>query len=195
MIYFIQNETAKAIKIGWSDDPAKRLVSLQTATPDRLALVATMDGGYEQERILHERYEDFRLTGEWFSSEDPNDSIVEFIAGLNIVKKALEPWGRSSPASLLFPELAYLMSAAVGHAATVYQCDRPPNAIYQVMRWNDGPGPGYEFWQWYSVVGPPWYASPESACVAYVARFKEWVITHRSNQLGQNGTSFEQENP
>jgi hypothetical protein len=169
MIYFIQNEISKAIKIGFSDSPIRRLVSLQTATPDPLVLLATTDGGFKEEQILHQRFEDFRLAGEWFSHENPNDSIPEFVAGILIVKKAIQPY---SNLKLEFPELSFLVSAAVQHpVSTCSFC-----GLYQVMRWDDGPGPGDEFWSWHQSK-PQLFESVESACVAYVASYREWMAT------------------
>ncbi len=66
MIYFIQNKTTKAIKIGYSKKPTSRLKHLQTATPDELILLGTMHGGLEHESDFLERFAKHRLQGEWF---------------------------------------------------------------------------------------------------------------------------------
>lgn len=69
MIYFIQNTVTKAIKIGYSKNPKKRLDSLQTATPDKLTLLGAIQGGLEHETAFHERFAKYALQGEWFKGD------------------------------------------------------------------------------------------------------------------------------
>jgi YspA, cpYpsA-related SLOG family/Meiotically up-regulated gene 113 len=69
MIYFVQNTVTRAIKIGYSKNAKKRLDSLQTATPDKLALLGTIQGGLEHEAALHERFAGYALQGEWFKGD------------------------------------------------------------------------------------------------------------------------------
>src|SRR5262249_10864231 len=66
VIYFIQNTVSKAIKIGYSKDPRKRLIGLQSTTPDRLELLGYIHGGLEHERCYHDKFEEYRLQREWF---------------------------------------------------------------------------------------------------------------------------------
>ncbi len=66
MIYFIQNENTKAIKIGYSIDVQKRLAQLQTAVAERLILIGQIPGEITDERDLHERFRDHHVRGEWF---------------------------------------------------------------------------------------------------------------------------------
>jgi hypothetical protein len=55
------------VKIGQADDPAGRLAALQTANPCELELVCAFpNAGSTAERALHEKYERYRLEGEWF---------------------------------------------------------------------------------------------------------------------------------
>lgn len=65
-IYFIQNTRSKNIKIGASDDPAKRLGALQVSNDAPLRIVGIMPGGYVEEAELHRRFSGQRLRGEWF---------------------------------------------------------------------------------------------------------------------------------
>jgi hypothetical protein len=77
MIYFAQGEMTKRIKIGYtSGDPKGRFRALQTGSPDRLTLVAVMDGDVKEERELHRRFGKYRLFGEWF---EPHPELIEFI--------------------------------------------------------------------------------------------------------------------
>jgi hypothetical protein len=66
VIYFIQDKTTGAIKVGWSKNPKRRLGTLQTATPNELVLLGTVQGGLEHEAGLHDRFAQHRLQGEWF---------------------------------------------------------------------------------------------------------------------------------
>lgn len=44
MIYFIHDQTSRAIKIGCARDPRQRLSTLQTSTSNRLVLLGTTAG-------------------------------------------------------------------------------------------------------------------------------------------------------
>lgn len=64
MIYFIQSK--QYVKIGFSDNPESRLRDLQTGSPHKLKLLATMPGCYQTETELHKVFADRRINGEWF---------------------------------------------------------------------------------------------------------------------------------
>jgi hypothetical protein len=49
---------------------------LQTGSPVRLELVATLPGGQSREAYLHEKFARYRVSGEWFSE----DILVELLA-------------------------------------------------------------------------------------------------------------------
>src|SRR5262249_25951519 len=76
---FIQNTVTKAIKIGYSKNPKKRLDSLQTATPDKLVLLGAIQGGLEHETAFHERFARFAVQGEWFKGDILRE-VLEVIA-------------------------------------------------------------------------------------------------------------------
>jgi hypothetical protein len=92
------------------------------------------------------------------------------------------------------PELCYITSMAVGHPVSVYTGGSPDRRFaaesraffgfeeraYQVMCWDDSPGPGKAFWSWYLGERPQWYSSPEAACAAYVAGYAEWRRAHQA---------------
>ena len=77
-VYFIRAATGE-IKIGHAKDPLKRLNDLQTGQPAPLRLLATMPGGVEVERELHDRFAEFHLQGEWFFA---TERLLGFIEGL-----------------------------------------------------------------------------------------------------------------
>lgn len=61
MIYFIRENHAGAIKIGYTEKaPEQRLRELQTGSPNKLYLIATMPGEKKDEAILHP-YKKFRI--------------------------------------------------------------------------------------------------------------------------------------
>lgn len=81
MIYFIQNEVTRNIKIGTSSNPEKRLQSLQTASAENLVILGIIDGGVQEEKKLHIMFAQHRLRGEWFLE---NDELVDYIKEDNI---------------------------------------------------------------------------------------------------------------
>jgi hypothetical protein len=70
-IYFIQNAVTGNVKIGRAKDVTKRLQALQTASDCPLRLLFSLDVHQmvTEERILHERFSDYHITGEWFRYE------------------------------------------------------------------------------------------------------------------------------
>lgn len=76
-IYFIQAEGNNLIKIGIAINPEKRLRQLQSASPVKLHLLKTIEGGFSAERGLHKRFKDTRTHGEWFlPTQDLLDTIT-----------------------------------------------------------------------------------------------------------------------
>jgi len=75
MIYFIRQGSTH-IKIGYSADPNSRLACLQTGSPVKLHLQATMQGDFKTETGLHEMFAHLRKKGEWFKY---NDELKWFI--------------------------------------------------------------------------------------------------------------------
>lgn len=65
-------------KVGISNDPERRLKSLQTASPYELELVATVDTENSNglESLLHDRFAKYHYRDEWF--ELPDKQVSEF---------------------------------------------------------------------------------------------------------------------
>ncbi len=78
-VYFIRAETGQ-IKIGMAIDPEARLKNLQTASPVKLEIVATCEGGAEGEAEYHERFAEHRLRNEWFA---PHPDILAEVERLS----------------------------------------------------------------------------------------------------------------
>ena len=81
VIYFIQSEHGGPIKIGQTEDMAKRLVGLQTSRPDKLIVLASAPGTIRDERDLHLRFSRIRDKGEWFHA---TEELTEFVKAVSI---------------------------------------------------------------------------------------------------------------
>lgn len=76
MIYFIQSEDGGPIKIGTTIRLSQRLKQLAAESGGNLRVLAVTDGDRKIERMLHERFDYLRVTGEWF---EPGDDLTGFI--------------------------------------------------------------------------------------------------------------------
>lgn len=77
-VYFIHN--GEAIKIGVSANPQKRLASLQTSYHKPLTMLAVIDGGRDVESRLHAKFDEFRLSGEWFEDHKAIRKYIDRVA-------------------------------------------------------------------------------------------------------------------
>lgn len=57
------------VKIGFSLNVDERIATLQTAVPEKLELLALLEGWEKEEREFHARFSTYRLRGEWFRRE------------------------------------------------------------------------------------------------------------------------------
>lgn len=64
-IYFIRDE-AGYIKIGYATNVSYRMNALQTASRQKLTLLARVPGSTLDEKALHRRFRAARVRGEWF---------------------------------------------------------------------------------------------------------------------------------
>lgn len=67
-VYFVQAGDG-AIKIGYSDNPRRRLSDLQVSSPEQLTLLGATPGTYLTESAFHWYLRKFALRGEWFKPE------------------------------------------------------------------------------------------------------------------------------
>ena len=75
-VYCIRNDDSEAVKIGFSQNPMRRIKQLQTASPSRLRLIGVVEIAQAFETSLHEQYASRRLSGEWFDDADSEISTV-----------------------------------------------------------------------------------------------------------------------
>lgn len=83
-VYFIANRGQGTVKIGFSNDPEKRLIQLQTSNHEQLEILAIIEADEKTEGILHDRFKAYRLNGEWFKL---SPEILRFIEDLEPVVK------------------------------------------------------------------------------------------------------------
>jgi hypothetical protein len=121
MIYFIQDTVTRAIKIGYSTNPQKRLKNLQNSNQNKLVLLYAMHGELEHEAELLQRFDSFKMEGEWFKGEIAG-AVSQIIAA-----DKLNPW-QPSLTVLVAGEVEYhgqgLVSQALGeiHARAPIFC-------------------------------------------------------------------------
>lgn len=70
MIYLIECKHTKSYKIGYSNNPHKRLTELQTGNAYFLNILATIEGSIKDEKLLHNKFNKYKLKGEWFKCND-----------------------------------------------------------------------------------------------------------------------------
>jgi hypothetical protein len=80
MVYFVQAERSRLVKIGQSTDVKHRLSELQHGNPDKLTVLAVIpDKHFDGE--FHIKFRDCHFSGEWF---EPTPELMEFIQTLRV---------------------------------------------------------------------------------------------------------------
>lgn len=74
-VYFVA--TGTEVKIGVAKDPLARMATLQIGSAATLRLLGSMFGGADLERVLHRRFAQYRIRGEWYRLEG---ALAAFIA-------------------------------------------------------------------------------------------------------------------
>lgn len=64
-VYMIRAGQNGPVKIGFTDDVAKRLAMMQTGNHEQLTVLRLFEGSAAEEARLHERFADNHLRGEW----------------------------------------------------------------------------------------------------------------------------------
>jgi len=83
-VYLIGCKKNNTMKIGFSNNPQKRLQGLQVSSPHPLSILATIKGGQPLERKLHKEFAHLKLSGEWFKWD--NSIVSRFNLMSNITK-------------------------------------------------------------------------------------------------------------
>ncbi|MFB8166021.1 GIY-YIG nuclease family protein [Streptomyces rubiginosohelvolus] len=95
-VYLIGSTDSSLVKIGWTDNPKRRLRDLQTGSPVLLQLLAVFEGGPIVEAELHRQFADQRRHGEWFDlGPDPVAVVSPFVKAAQVEED--ERTGRRQP--------------------------------------------------------------------------------------------------
>lgn len=83
MVYIIRKKGTEFVKIGFTKSKQSlrgRLKTLQTSSPEKLVIEATMDGGRTKEKFLHYACIQRHVRGEWFelSADDVERLITRY---------------------------------------------------------------------------------------------------------------------
>ena len=78
-VYFIEAMANRHIKIGWANDPSRRLREFQTGSPTEYTLVGTIPGSRTLEQKLHRDFDEFHAQGEWFFGVKPLRDYIDSI--------------------------------------------------------------------------------------------------------------------
>jgi hypothetical protein len=81
LVYFLQAEQLRLIKVGVANDLARRIGNLRTGSPDKLIILGIMRpmdrSATSLEQEIHSRFWADRHHGEWF---DPSAGLLDYIA-------------------------------------------------------------------------------------------------------------------
>jgi hypothetical protein len=86
-IYYIRKGQEGPIKIGFTKRSAeKRMLQLQTGHHERLFLIGTSPGEFDDEQAIHKELKDYRLAGEWFEPKP------ELLSAIKDIVENQHPW-------------------------------------------------------------------------------------------------------
>lgn len=83
-VYIVGHPLLAHIKVGFADDPHRRLRELQTGSSVKLDLLGYIDGDVALEHDIHVRLEPWRLMGEWFALSIENIGVIKEIFGIDL---------------------------------------------------------------------------------------------------------------
>lgn len=77
-VYFIQMDDnhTNPIKIGFSQEPKKRLKILDYNSPYGLKMIGYIDGDRKLEKEIHKKFKKYNIRGEWFQ---PSEAILDYL--------------------------------------------------------------------------------------------------------------------
>lgn len=136
MIYFIQDDSTLAIKIGFTDgDPELRLKSLQTGSAGGFHLLATVPGGQADERSLHERFAAARVRGEWFQ---PSPELLAHILQEQCKRAYQHGYNRCANGNTAAPAKKWRGTDPLTNPMRIYLAGK----IGKTITWRDKIAPG-----------------------------------------------------
>ena len=111
-VYFLEAPKSKLIKIGYGSDVKRRVMRLQTGSPERLCILGVLPSmdPINLERHLHRKFADLRVHGEWFKRSPGLTRLLNTLLPVDIDGLAID----SSPQPI--PRGAVVISPAVGES-------------------------------------------------------------------------------
>lgn len=79
MVYFILNKENNHVKIGFSNNPDKRLGQLQTSCSHDLKLILSFYGDKDVEKYLHNKFKQFHIKNEWFEFNEKIEDLIYYL--------------------------------------------------------------------------------------------------------------------
>lgn len=79
MVYVIQQKNDGPIKIGESTSLVSRMTVLKQGNPYSFNFLAAVDGNTDLESALHQRFDRYKIRGEWFH---PCREILNYISNV-----------------------------------------------------------------------------------------------------------------
>ncbi|ESQ10959.1 MAG: GIY-YIG nuclease family protein [Thiohalocapsa sp. PB-PSB1] len=76
-VYFIEAIGLDRVKIGYSDNPEKRLKQLSTGSPVSLSIYARVPGNQVMEKEIYQRFLHLRVENEWFHFTNEIKEYIE----------------------------------------------------------------------------------------------------------------------
>ena len=101
-VYFIE-DSIERIKIGFSNDPQKRLGELQTGSSNSLRLIGSIPGGKDLESKLHSDFAHLKLKNEWFHATQGLRGFIEIELGLRHPNVAMHDVGIDGCGNRIIP--------------------------------------------------------------------------------------------
>ncbi len=196
MIYFLRDDKAGAIKIGYAADVAKRVRTLQTGNPTPLQLVGAIPGTMTDESRYHRRFAAFRVhpdRREWFRAD------AELVAAVNaLVGRYGATAGEPEPDDMLYStgfccgafgcSFGYqqLRAETIGRTLKATGIPAAPawgaephmtgatgrEASFQLMP--EASHERHPFWGWHVDNNPQWFVSVGHAIDGWVRAFRYW---------------------
>lgn len=91
-IYVIQNSVTKSVKIGYANNPYRRLAQLQTSNESMLILKGCIKGNVSNERTIQAFFKKYNIFNEWFEFSNP---IKEYVSRANLFIPTLKTSGEA----------------------------------------------------------------------------------------------------
>lgn len=121
MIYFIKIAETNHVKIGTSKNVKKRLDTIQSASPYKLILLKTIEGGHGLEAELHKKFSHLHVRGEWFNLTEELNNFINNNHPIEITEKSKEIKNKEIGEKLSIPTIVSLGYTYYYHKGTIFK--------------------------------------------------------------------------